>query len=172
MARLSAKRERTLDNNFRNITHFIWHFKYDLGPSMQGKLVEIIGPMRSGKNNFAVYLARALMPSKIHVVTSFPMFFTGTQDGPLKDFYQEAPATVMRYSSSSFTSRLRVVRQWLGHIETSSTRTHENADRAQIYQKNTDLLERYYMRARESKEFASPAGTSICTRGGGFAVKF
>ena len=77
-------------NSFQDIKHFIWHFKYDLGPSMQGKLVEIIGPMRSGKNNFAVYLARAAMSSKIHVVTSFPMFFPGTQDGPLKDFYQEA----------------------------------------------------------------------------------
>ena len=77
-------------NSFRDIMHFTWHFKYDLGPWMQGKLVEIIGPMRSGKNNFAVYLARAAMSGKIHVITSFPMFFPTTQDGPLKNYYTEA----------------------------------------------------------------------------------
>ena len=77
-------------NSFKDITHFIWHFKYDLGPWMQGKLVEIIGPMRSGKNNFAVYVARAAMAHKVHVITSFPMFFPLTKDGPLKDFYKES----------------------------------------------------------------------------------
>ena len=77
-------------NSFRDIMHFTWHFKYGLGPWMQGKLVEIIGPMRSGKNNFVVYLARAAMANKIHVITSFPMFFPTTQDGPLKDYYTEA----------------------------------------------------------------------------------
>ena len=63
---------------------------------------------------------------------------------------------------------LREVQQWLGHIEASSTRVYDHADRAQVYRKNADLLEGYYLRARESKEFASSAGTSICTRGGGF----
>ena len=77
-------------NSFKDIMHFVWHFKYDLGTWMQGKLVEIIGPMRSGKNNFAVYLARGAMSAKIHVITSFPMFFPTTQDGILKDFYHEA----------------------------------------------------------------------------------
>ena len=77
-------------NSFKDITHFIWHFKYDLGPWMQGKLVEIIGPMRSGKNNFAVYLSRAALAHKVHVITSFPMFFPAVQDGPLKDYYIEA----------------------------------------------------------------------------------
>ena len=77
-------------NSYKDIMHFIWHFRYDLGPWMQGKLVEIIGPMRSGKNNFAVYMARAAMSGKIHVITSFPMFFTTTQDGPLKNYYHEA----------------------------------------------------------------------------------
>ena len=77
-------------NSFRDITHFIWQFKYELGPWMQGKLVEIIGPMRSGKNNFAVYMARAAMSHKIHVITSFPMFFPATHDGPLKEYYTEA----------------------------------------------------------------------------------
>ena len=77
-------------NSYKDIMHFIWHFRYDLGPWMQGKLVEIIGPMRSGKNNFAVYMARAAMSGKIHVITSFPMFFTTTQDGPLKNYYREA----------------------------------------------------------------------------------
>lgn len=77
-------------NSFRDIMHFTWHFKYDLGPWMQGKLIEIIGPMRSGKNNFVVYLSRAAMANKIHVITSFPMFFPTTKDGPLKDYYAEA----------------------------------------------------------------------------------
>ncbi len=77
-------------NSFRDITHFIWHFKYDLGPWMQGKLVEIIGPMRSGKNNFAVYMARAALAHKIHVITSFPMFFPAVQDGSLREYYTEA----------------------------------------------------------------------------------
>jgi len=77
-------------NSYKDIMHFIWHFRYDLGPWMQGKLIEIIGPMRSGKNNFAVYMARAGMSGKIHVITSFPMFFPTTQDGPLKNYYHEA----------------------------------------------------------------------------------
>ena len=81
-------------NSFRDVMHFIWHFRYDLGAWKQGKLVEVIGPMRSGKNNFVVYVARAAMSGNIHVITSFPMFFPTTQDGILKDFYHESHSHV------------------------------------------------------------------------------
>ena len=56
-----------------------------------------------------------------------------------------------RVATSPFNAGadLRAVQQWFGHIEASSTRAYDHADRAQIYQNNADLLEEYYLRVRQ-----------------------
>lgn len=56
-----------------NIVSFIYTMQ-NKGPDNQGDVIEILGPMRSGKTNFMVWMMLIAQSHGIHIITNIPLY--------------------------------------------------------------------------------------------------